>query len=158
MSQQRAEQRLGTQLAARQVLGRSLGGAMGGEWLWAGPCACVGRASDRKARDLTPGDGDGVGGGDQAPEHSGVRVLQVLDIIWISFDIIWSWRRSNSPCRQRTCDRCERCWALRGGRVERACPGDAHPGPWLLGRSAYGRGLGQLPGAERGPAGAASRF
>lgn len=78
MSQQRAEQRLGTQLAALQVLGRGLGGAMGGKWLWAGPCACVGRASDPKASDLTPG-----GGGDQAPEHSGVRSLQVLDITWI---------------------------------------------------------------------------
>lgn len=40
-----------------------------------------GRASDLKARDLTPG-----GGGDQAPGHSGVRGLQVLDITLDSFE------------------------------------------------------------------------
>lgn len=51
---------------------------MGGEWLWAGPCALVGRAPDLKTRDLRPGSG-----GDQAQGHSGVRGLQVLDITWI---------------------------------------------------------------------------
>lgn len=43
LSQQRAEQQLGTQLVALQVLGWDQGGAVGGVWLWAGLCAFAGR-------------------------------------------------------------------------------------------------------------------
>lgn len=57
---------------------------MGGEWLWAGPCACVGRASDTpESHRPNQGRGGAGSGGEQAPGHSGVRGLQVLDITWI---------------------------------------------------------------------------
>ncbi|EDL77883.1 rCG36771, isoform CRA_b [Rattus norvegicus] len=88
LSQQRAEQQLGTQLVALQVLGWDQGGAVGGAWLWAELRAHVGRVWALKARD-----------------RAVCEACRFLTSLESSGRNIWSWRRPNSACRPRTCGR-----------------------------------------------------
>lgn len=100
---------------ALQVLGWDRGG------LWAGRRVYVGGGSASRVR------GPAV-----------CEAFRFLTSLESSRRNIWSWRRPNSACRQRTCGRCVRRWTLKEGRVGRACPCHAQTKP-LASRVCSGR-------------------